>query len=235
MNPGGCGSRGFPTWDIEALRKLIRKYPKSDMKHLARHTIAKLCANGYDFLEQDRKPLLKSAINDLDTIMQEQPNYKEREAVLTLKQNIQNELKKFNWLLSATVDSSTCSSNDPIVVSFQLRNIGEPKSIKLPYDPSQLFFTLKINAIRKNGYKTPATMLNTTKEVRMLRDSTFKSDQFYSQDWDITRPIKTPNYNRPVKIDLSKYDHYEIITMAAPSTYNSDFIYGDTLIVKINR
>lgn len=208
------GDNSYNLDAIEAYKALLRKYPHSEFKPEIYHKISDLYSN-CESTDEDRPGYYKLALDYIDKILNEFPNYSQTNEINNMKKELEQSLSDVLWKFIIQSDKVTYDLNEPIIITFSLKNIdSKPKPIELSEDRDIPNFYIDIIKHWVNNNIDSYEMIyieNNTKEYnKKTKDSIINIDMIYSESWNIKLTARNNKWDPPGRFNLNKEGRYKI-------------------------
>jgi hypothetical protein len=219
---------------IAEYHALLKKYPHSDVSPDMYHRLAWLYFN----VETDvpvKLMNLELARECINKILSEYPAYPVNHSLDGLDKQINIALDKANWELKLILDKRTYNLNEPVVITFELKNTdSKAKPVSIPQN-NLPGFALNIERydLFSDYYYAPAVFEPDYREFdKNTKDTLIEQNRKYTEKWNIMTTARSSTMTPPGKFVLTQEGRYKITAKPADSTYNG-FLESNTIWITI--
>lgn len=238
---GGSHEGGDNSYNLTAIdeyKKLLKKYPDTELKPFVYHTISRLyfeCEMSFS----EKPKYYKFAREYAELTLNNYPNYSEVESVTYLLQEIDKNLSHSLWEFIIESDKAGYTISEPINITFSLKNIDStPKTIRIPVDNNIPHFLLNIYrySIDKNvgGHDIMEIEPNIAEYNKEFRDTIIGINQTYVEKWNIKRNARKDLGKGPGSFNISEEGRY-LIRASCQGSYYAMFIPSDPIWITVKK
>ncbi|MBL0190194.1 MAG: hypothetical protein IPQ18_02265 [Saprospiraceae bacterium] len=217
------GDNSYNLEAIEEYKKILKKYPKSELIPEIYYIVYRLyneCESSFE----DKPKYYKLALYYVDKILTEYPKFAKENNVLEDKISIKRSISEFLWQLHISSSKNEYTIDEPIVITFNLKNIDtKPKAIKILKENQIPNFSIDIEMyLNDDPYNyTNIKLERATKSYRkVLVDTLIGANQTYRETWDIEHRARDSFREAPGKFILNKPGRYKIYAQASENYHD---------------
>jgi len=232
------GDNSYNLIAIEEYKKLLKKYPDTELKPFVYYTISRLyveCEMSYS----EKTKYYKFAREYVELILNNYPNYSEIEGVTYLLKEIDKNLSHSLWEFIIESDKTDCTTSESINITFSLKNNDStPKTIKIPADKNIPYFLLNIYrySIDKNvgGSDIMKIEPNIAEYNKGFRDTIIEINQTYIEKWNIKRNARKDLGKGPGSFNISQEGRY-LIRASCQGNYYAKFVPSNAIWITVKK
>jgi len=232
------GDNSYNLTAIEEYKKLLKKYPDTELKPFVYQLISMLYL-GCEAQFSERAKYYGFAQDYAELILNNYPDYDDIEQVTYLLEEINSYLSYSQWEFNIKSNKTDYTINEPINISFSLKNIdNKRKLIKIPADKNIPSFVISIYKYSLNetvgGYEYMKMDPNIAEYNKEYKDTIIEKNQTYIENWDIKRNARIDFREGPGRYNISQEGRYFIKAYCQGNFY-SDLIPSNPIWITVRK
>jgi len=218
------GDNSYNLTAIEEYKKLLEKYPTTEFTPDIYYKICGLyyeCESSF----KDKPKYYKLALDYADKILNKYPTYAKEKNVEEYKKSIKRSISEVLWDLNITSGKTDYKPDEPIVITFNLKNIdNKPKSIQVLKDNQIPNFSLWIERYPFDEHATTYEIIRLERATESYNkvkiDTLIGTNQTFSETWDIERDARDSFREAPGKFILNETGRYKIYAYGSENCFD---------------